>query len=149
MESKTVQIIGLTAIIIAFAHIGQLLIAGKKYIIEAGQSSWTPQWIAKVLIVILLLALIFLIYRTIMIYVNFKKPAQSDKVILMTAIIVALSLFGQLLIQLRSFTLEYRQLDPNLTDIILRITLEVIFIAVLILGYKTMKMYIAWHKLKK
>ena len=142
MQPKTLNIIGLTAIIIAFAHIGQLGMAGREYIIEAGQSSFFPQWIAQAFLAVVLLVLIFLIYKTIKIYFSFKGGAKADKVILMTAMIVSFSLFGILMIQMRSFSLEYKYIDPGLTDIILRIILELLFLIVIILGYKTIRTYL-------
>jgi len=145
MQEKTLHIIGLTAIIIAFAHIGQIGIAGEKYIIEVGQSNIFPEWITQVFLSVILLVLIFLMYKAIKIYVGFKGGAKADKVILMTAMIVAFSLFGQLMIQIRSFSLDYRYIDPGVTDIILRIILELIFLILIVLGYKTISLY---HKLK-
>ena len=84
-------------------------------------------------------------YRTVKIYLSFKGGARADKVILMTAMIVSFSLFAQLMIQIRTFALDYKNIDPGLTDIILRVILGVLFLAVLVLGYKTISLY---HKLK-
>jgi len=141
MEAKTLHIIGLTAIIIAFAHIGQMLVAGIRYIVETGQSVITPLWLIKSLVIILLLVLIYLMYRTVKIYLSFKGGARADKVILMTAMIVSFSLFAQLMIQIRTFALDYKNIDPGLTDVILRVILGVLFLAVLVLGYKTVRLY--------
>jgi len=142
IPQKTLHIIGLTSIIIAFAHIGQLLMNGIKYILESEQQLYTPPFVLEALLIILLVAIIFLVYRVIKIYFSLKGGSRAEKVLLMTGIIVSFSLVGQLLIQIRSFSLDYENISPGLTDIIIRIILGILFLSVLILGYKTLKMYV-------